>query len=377
MRSITAAPHIAVQGATVMERVPQTDPKASYLSHQAEINAAIARALSAGRYILGPEVHAFESEFAAYLGVEHAIGVASGTDALTIALHACGIGSGDRVATVSHTAVATVAAIELAGAVPVLVDIDPERFTIDCHALEKLDVGAIVPVHLYGYPADMPRVMEIARRRGIKVIEDCAQSHGASILDRKTGSWGDAAAFSFYPTKNLGAIGDGGAVVTNDPKTAARARSLREYGWKDRYVSEVPGMNSRLDEIQAAILRVKLRYLDAANERRRVIAAAYSAALGIASPPPGHVYHQYVIRSARRDELQAHLREHGIGTLVHYPVPVHLQPAYRGRIEHGPLPHSEQAAREVLSLPMYPELSAEAIERVCSALREMKNAGDR
>ncbi len=344
--------------------IPQNDPRASYLAHQQEIDQAIARVLASGRYILGPEIDAFEREFAEYLGAAHAIGVANGTDALTIALRACGIGDGDRVATVSHTAAATVAAIELAGATPVLVDIDPSTFTIDCDALESLHARAIVPVHLYGRPADMPRIMEIARRRRILVIEDCAQSHGASIHGHKTGTWGDAAAFSFYPTKNLGAIGDGGAVVTSSPEIAARARSLREYGWKDRYISEVPGMNSRLDELQAAVLRVKLRYLDQSNARRREIAAIYSQE----PPAPGHVYHQFVIRSAERDRLRACLAHHSIGSAIHYPAPVHLQPAYSGRIEHGPLPHSESAAREVLSLPMYPELSDEAVRRVCAAL---------
>src|SRR5579883_1553235 len=208
--------------------IPQTDPRASYLAHKEEIDAAIARVLANGRYILGPEVEAFELEFAEYLAANHAVGVANGTDALTLALRACGIGPGDRVATVSHTAVATVAAIELAGAAPVLVDIDPDTFTIDCDCLERVHASAVVPVHLYGRPADMPRVVEIARRRGMKVIEDCAQSHGASIGGQKTGTFGDAASFSFYPTKNLGAIGDGGAVVTNDPAVAARVRSLRE-----------------------------------------------------------------------------------------------------------------------------------------------------
>lgn len=346
-------------------RIPPSDPRANYLAHKSEIDSAVARVLSNGRYILGPEVEAFEAEFGAYLGVAHSIGVANGTDALALALRGCGIGPGDRVATVSHTAVATVAAIELAGATPVLVDIDPETFTIDCAPLENLEVRAIVPVHLYGRPANMPRILEIARRRGIKVIEDCAQSHGASIDGRRTGAWGDAASFSFYPTKNLSAIGDGGAVVTGDSEIAARVRSLREYGWQDRYVSEVAGVNSRLDELQAAILRVKLRYLDAENARRREIAARYSGL----DPHPGHVYHQYVIRSADRDKLRARLQEHGIGTLIHYPVPVHLQPAYRSRIKHGPLPESEKAAREVLSLPIYPELGGDAVEAVIRAVR--------
>jgi dTDP-4-amino-4,6-dideoxygalactose transaminase len=355
-------------------RIPQTDPRAGYLAHQSEIDAAIARVLCGGHYILGGEVAAFEGEFAEYLGAASAVGVASGTDALTIALRACGIGPRDRVATVSHTAVATVAAIELAGAIPVLVDIDLATYTIDCDALETVDARAIVPVHLYGHPADMPRIMEIARRRGMRVIEDCAQSHGASIQGRKTGTWGDAAAFSFYPTKNLGAIGDGGAVVTNDPEIAERARRLREYGWRERYISESAGMNSRLDELQAAILRVKLRHLSNANARRREIAAAYSACVHDLVLPETradavHVFHQYVVRCGSRDALQARLREEGIGTLVHYPVPVHLQPAYRSCVKHGSLGRSEQAAREVLSLPMYPELNDADVASVCRAMR--------
>ena len=367
--------------------IPQTDPKANYLAHKAEIDAAIARVLDSGWYILGREVAAFEEEFAAYIGVRYAIGVASGTDALNLALRACGIGPGDAVITVSHTAVATVAAIELAGATPVLVDIDPVTFTMDPHCLEDeikkrqvrrsslrlrsgqaLVVGrlkAVIPVHLYGHPADMPAILEIARRYDLHVIEDCAQSHGATLNGRKTGAWGDVAAFSFYPTKNLGAFGDGGAVITDDPQWAQRARLLRQYGWRERYVSEIPGLNTRLDELQAAILRVKLHYLDGENVRRRKIAQAYTRLLAdtgltlpICRPGAEHACHQYVVRASQRDALQAYLREQGIGTLVHYPQPVHLQPAYANRLAtSGTLPHSERAATEVLSLPMYPELT--------------------
>ena len=352
--------------------IPQTDPRASYLAHKDEIDLAIARVLDRGRYILGPEVEAFEREFAAYLGVEHVIGVGSGTDALRLALESAGVRAGDTVATVSHTAVATVAAIELARAIPVLVDIDPLAFTIDCSLLEDLlrtrRVSAIVPVHLYGRPADMAVIVELARRYETIVIEDCAQSHGASIGSRKTGSFGAAAAFSFYPTKNLGALGDGGAIATNDRHIADRARLLREYGWKERYVSEIRGLNTRLDELQAAILRVKLRHLDAGNARRREIAAAYSAGLGLPIENEGHAYHQFVIRSRDRDALRARLAERDIGTLVHYPVPVHLQPAY-ARLEHGALPETELAAKEVLSLPMYPELTDADVARIIEAYR--------
>lgn len=356
------------------KEIPQTDPRANYLAHKDEIDRAIARVLDRGRYILGPEVEAFEREFAAYLGVEHVIGVGSGTDALRLALESAGVRTGAVVATVSHTAVATVAAIELAGGIPLLIDIDPATFTIDCglleHALRTGHVNAIVPVHLYGQPANMHAMVELARRYSITIVEDCAQSHGASIGNRKTGTFGAAAAFSFYPTKNLGALGDGGAIATNDRAIAERARLLREYGWKERYVSVIPGMNTRLDELQAAILRVKLRHLDSGNARRREIAAAYTAGLsdsGVTLPArvegTTHVYHQYVIRSKDRDALREKLAARGVGTLVHYPVPVHLQPAY-ARVERGPLPETESAANEVLSLPMYPELADDQVRGV-------------
>jgi dTDP-4-amino-4,6-dideoxygalactose transaminase len=365
-------------------RIPQTDPKASYVAHKPEIDAAIAAVLDRGRYILGEEVDAFEREFAAYLGVAGVIGVASGTDALQLALRTCGVGPGDAVITVSHTAVATVAAVELTGAVPVLVDIDPVTFTMDCNSLEEAigahagsPLKAIVPVHLYGHPANMPAVKEIAGRYGLHVIEDCAQAHGAAIGGRKTGAWGHMAAFSFYPTKNLGALGDGGAVATSDPALAQRARRLREYGWRERYVSDEPGMNSRLDELQAAVLRVKLRYLDGGNARRRQLAEAYGVSLdgaGLAlpqcDPDAFHVYHQYVVRSPHRDALRTLLRDQGVDTAIHYPVPLHRQPAYLGRIRHGSLARTEEAAKEVLSLPMYPELSNEQVARVCRVLTD-------
>jgi dTDP-4-amino-4,6-dideoxygalactose transaminase len=353
--------------------IPQTDPRANYLAHKDEIDRAIAGVLDRGRYILGPEADAFEREFAAWLGVEHVIGVANGTDALRLALESAGVAAGDTVMTVSHTAVATVAAVEQAGAIPLLVDIDPVTFTMDCDRLEDVlrtrTVRAIVPVHLYGHPANITAIVELARRYGAIVIEDCAQSHGASIGHRKTGTFGAAASFSFYPTKNLGAVGDGGAIATNDPEIAGRARLLREYGWKQRYVSEIPGVNSRLDELQAAILRVKLRYLDAENARRREIADAYSIGLassGLQLPRAAHVahvWHQYVVRSKDRDAWRATLTGRGVGTLVHYPVPVHLQPAY-ARLEHMALPETESAAREVVSLPMYPEMDDEKIRQV-------------
>ncbi len=357
-----------------------SSPGAQYFAHRAEIDEAIARVLASGWYILGEEARAFESEFASWLNVEHAVGVGSGTEALHIALAACGIGPGDEVITVSHTAVATVAAIEYVGATPILVDIEPSTMCIDpARVAEAVTerTRAVIPVHLYGQPAEMDAILAIAVERGLRVIEDCAQAHGATYRGRRVGTMGDVGCFSFYPTKNLGAIGDGGAVVTRDPAIAGRLRLLRQYGWAERYVSEIPGWNSRLDELQAAVLRTKLRYLDAGNRRRTEIASRYDAALaglGLGLPAvrdgAGHVYHLYVVRSARRDELQAFLRGRGIQALVHYPVPVHLQPAYSGRVRAASLPETERAAREVLSLPMYPELTADELEAVAGAVRD-------
>jgi dTDP-4-amino-4,6-dideoxygalactose transaminase len=367
--------------------IPLVDLKAAYHRLQAEIDAATVRVLAGGWYILGPEVSAFEAEFAAYLGVEHAVGVASGTDAVLLALRALGVGPGDEVITVAHTAVATVAAIELAGATPRFVDIDPATYTLDPVQLAAAvtpRTRAIVPVHLYGAPADMDAVLAVARAHELRVIEDCAQAHGARYKGHMVGTLGDAAAFSFYPTKNLGALGDGGAVATNRPEVAERLRLLRQYGWRERYVSDVAGMNSRLDELQAAILRVRLRYLDAENEARRRLAARYDAALAglpvtrpTARPDDKAVYHLYVIRAAARDTLAAHLSAHGIGTGVHYPVPVHRQPAY-AHLGYGPgsLPATEAAAGEVLSLPMYPDLPEAAVETVGAAIRAFGGVTD-
>jgi dTDP-4-amino-4,6-dideoxygalactose transaminase len=373
------------------------DPKATFIAHREEILEAVTRVLDGGRYILGEETKAFESEFAAYCGVEHGIGVASGTDALQVALRAMGIGPGDAVLTVSHTAVATVAAIEMTGASAVLVDIDPATMNMSPDSLRATikaydvthQLRAVIPVHLYGHPADMPAILTIAREHGLQVLEDCAQAHGAELLPvsvngkgaggrgQRVGSFGDAAAFSFYPTKNLGAFGDGGAIVTSDAGIADRARALREYGWRDRYISADAGVNSRLDELHAAMLRVKLRYLDAENDRRRQIAAAYGEALAgtfftlpVEQAGARHVYHLYVIRTPHRDKLQAHLSERGVLTLVHYPQPVHLQPAYRERVPIAPdgLPVTEQVCGEILSLPMHPYMTDDEVSRVCEAL---------
>lgn len=359
--------------------IPVANPRAQYAAHRAEIDVAITRVLDVGRYILGEETRAFEREFAAYIGVDHGIGVGSGTEALHLALKACQVGPGDEVITVSHTAVATVAAIELTGAAPALVDIHPSTYTLDPLLLERAitpRTKAIIPVHLYGAPADLDPILAAARRHNLKVVEDCAQAHGATYRGRRVGAWGDIAAFSFYPTKNLGAIGDGGLVATNDAALAERIYLLREYGWAERYVSSIGGWNSRLDELQAAILRVKLRHLDADNARRRALANLYDERLPPATPKPctpaygEHVYHLYVIRHPQRDRLANYLREKGIGTGIHYPQPIHLQPAYRGRLgDAGSLPASEHAAREVLSLPMYPELAEEEARQVADAIR--------
>ncbi len=360
--------------------IPQCSPKASYLARKEEIDAAIAKVLLSGSYILGREVAAFEKDFAAYIGVANAVGVANGTNALQLALRACGVRPGDCVITVSHTAVATVAAIELTGATPVLAEIDPVTFTLDPKSIEEIiqnlpagRLKAIVPVHLYGQPANMQAILNIARKHSLLVVEDCAQSHGAMFQGKKTGSFGDLATFSFYPTKNLGAIGDGGIVVTDDPSLARQVRLLREYGWQERYISYFSGTNSRLDELQAAILRVKLKYLDQDNRRRQSIARWYNSALAESalslpqtSPGATHVFHQYVVRTEKRDDLKAYLGHHEIGTLIHYPVPIHKQPAYAEKLPAVVgLKQTEAIAAQILSLPMYPELTDDQVEIVC------------
>uniref|UniRef100_UPI0038B56E91 DegT/DnrJ/EryC1/StrS family aminotransferase n=1 Tax=Siccirubricoccus phaeus TaxID=2595053 RepID=UPI0038B56E91 len=366
--------------------IPQANPGAGYQAQKAEIDAAIARALGSGWYILGKEGEAFEREFAAWLGTTRAVGCANGTDALALILRGMGIGEGSTVATVSHTAVATVAAIEMAGATPLLLDIDPDTYTMDPDELAAVledpppglpPVRAAIAVHLYGQACDLGPMLEACSRAGVALIEDCAQAHGATLHGRKLGTLGAAAAFSLYPTKNLGALGDGGVLATEDFELADRIAAIRQYGWKERYISAMVGVNSRLDEVQAAILRVKLTALDAGNAKRREIAARYDAALagGPVAPPERragaeHVFHQYVLRSPERAALMAALKAQGIGTGIHYPAPVHLQPAYEGRVALGPAGCAEtaRAAQEVFSLPMYPELTEEQIERVCAAL---------
>ncbi len=365
--------------------IVQANPGASYRALKTEIDAAVARVLDSGWYILGQEVKAFEAEFAAWEGTSRAVGCGNGTDAIVLALRGLGIGPGCSVATVSHTAVATVAAIEMTGATPVLIDIDPAHFTMDPADLAATlaappaglpPIKAVLPVHLYGQAADLDAIGGLCRTNGLKLIEDCAQAHGATWRGAKVGTFGDAATFSFYPTKNLGALGDGGAVATSDAALADRIAAVRQYGWRSHYISDDVGMNSRLDEMQAAILRVKLAHLDAANARRQAIAAVYDRALeGTDIRPParrdgaGHVFHLYVVRTEARDALQARLRAAGIGSGIHYPQPVHLQPAYKGRVALGPAGcrETEAAASQVLSLPLYPEMTDAEVETVAAA----------
>lgn len=369
--------------------IAMVDLRGGYLAQQTEIDAAIKRVLESGWYILGKECESFEQAFARWCGVDHAIGVGNGTDAIVIALKALGVGAGDAVFTVSHTAVATVAAVELAGATPVLVDIDPTTFTIDPDRLEEAigscTVGrprAVIAVHLYGQPCDIAAIAAICKRHNLLLIEDCAQAHGALLNGKRVGSFGDIATYSFYPTKNLGAFGDGGAVATNDKALAERAGALRQYGWKERYISELRGMNTRLDEIQAAMLTVRLSRLDSEIARRRAIAARYDEALASVIETPkiragaGHAYHLYVLRHPRRDELAAALKACGIGTGIHYPMPVHLQKAYAGRVAQGPsgLGETERASREVLSLPMHPFLDDDDVNRVTAAVKNWARA---
>jgi dTDP-4-amino-4,6-dideoxygalactose transaminase len=362
-----------------------SDPKAGYLALQEDIDRCVLETLRSGWYILGPRVQAFEEAFAAYLGASGCVGVANGTDAVQLALRACGIKTGDRVATVSHTAVATVSAIDWIGAQPVLIDIDPATFTMDPEKLDatlQADPGhcikAIVVVHLYGLSADVDSLRELAIRHGAALIEDCSQAHGATWQGRKVGTLGRCGTFSFYPTKNLGAFGDGGAVVSSDPDLLDRLKLLHQYGWRERYISEIAGYNSRIDELQAAILSVKLPYLDACNDRRRALAACYGTAfkdlpLVLPLEPEGrrHVYHQYVIRSDRRENLRRHLAASDIGTAILYPQPVHLQVGYRDRVVVGVggLPETERASRDILCLPVYPEMSEEQGQQVVTEVQ--------
>ena len=361
--------------------IPFLDLKAQYRSIKPEIEAAVASVLDSGQFVLGPEVAAFEREFAQYSGAAHGIAVNTGTSALHLALLAAGVGPGDEVITVPFTFVATVAAIGYTGARPVFVDIDPVTFTMDPARLEAAitpRTKAIIPVHLYGQMADMDPIMEVAKRHGLTVIEDACQAHGAYYKGRRAGSIGDLACFSFYPGKNLGACGEGGIVLTSNPQHDRAVRLLRDWGAEHKYHHVVKGFNYRMEGLQGAILRVKLRHLDAWTEGRRRCAAQYGELLAdspVQAPREAsygrHVYHVYAVRTADRNQLKATLDAAGIQWNIHYPIPVHLQPAW-AELGHraGDFPHSEAAANEVLSLPMYPELGADAVARVAAVVCE-------
>ncbi|HRD53221.1 MAG TPA: DegT/DnrJ/EryC1/StrS family aminotransferase [Flavobacteriales bacterium] len=362
-----------------------SDPRAGYQALRAEIDAAIREVLDGPAYILGETVARFEGAFASFCGAGFGVGVNNGTDALHLALRALGIGAGHEVITVSHTAVATVASIHMAGATPVLADVEPRSRTIDPAAVEALlspRTKAIIAVHLYGQPADIEAMQLLCAKHGLLLIEDCAQAHAAEWKGKRVGGFGDAAAFSFYPTKNLGAIGDAGMVLTSDAGVAERLRLLRQYGWRTPQHSELRGWNSRLDPLQAAILSVKLKHLDAHTARRRAIAKRYTEQLkelpiNLPTTAAGctHAFHLYVIEAAdqsTRDGLRADLVEGGILAGIHYPEPVHVQPAYSD-VMHGPMPVSERLARTVLSLPLYPEMTDADADRVIIGVRSYFN----
>jgi dTDP-4-amino-4,6-dideoxygalactose transaminase len=361
--------------------IPLVDLKSQYHSIKNEIDTAVHGVLESGQFILGPAVGQFEEKVAAYLGVQHAIGLASGTDALVLALRALDIGPGDEVIVPAYTFFATAGTVMSVGAKPVFVDVDPQTYQIDPAQIAGHITNAtkaIIPVHLYGHPSEMDPILEIAGRHGLKVIEDNAQGFGAEYNGRKTGSFGDVGCLSFFPTKNLGAFGDAGMVVTNDAGLAERMRMLRTHGWKKKYYSEEVGYNSRLDALQAAILLAKLPHVDAWNDKRRELADLYGdcfASLGFGMPVERawakHVYHLYTIRVEQRDELQAFLREKGIASEVYYPLPPHLAvPCRKFGYKEGDFPHAELAARETLALPLYPELTGQQQEEVIAAIRE-------
>lgn len=361
-------------------QVPLVDLKAQYQGVKDETLIAISKVLDGMQLFLGENVRGLEDEFARYCGSGFGIGVGSGTDAIHLALRACGVEPGDEVITVSHTFIATAEAIAQAGARPVFVDIDPETYTIDPSRIEAAitpRTKAIIPVHLYGHPADMDPIMAVARSYGLKVIEDSSQAHGASYNGKRVGTIGDAGAFSFYVTKNLGAYGEAGIVVTDDEKIAANIRMLRDHGSIEKYKHELLGFNARLDEIQAAILRIKLRHLDDWNISRRTNAETYNRLLDIDAvrgpverPGSQHVYHLYVVETDRRDELKKHLESRGVGTSIHYPIPVHEQQPFSDGFRPGTLPVTESKAGRILSLPMFPELTAGQVEYVAPCIGE-------
>ncbi|MDA8169598.1 MAG: DegT/DnrJ/EryC1/StrS family aminotransferase [Nitrospiraceae bacterium] len=362
--------------------VPMVDLKRQLEDIRDEVLSSVRDVIESGQYILGKKVEEFEGRTAEYTGAAHAVAVASGTDALHLALKAAGIGPGDEVITTPFTFFSTVEAILYLRAVPVFVDIEPDTFNIDSNAIERRITSrtkAILPVHIFGCPADMELIMQLAGKHGLKVIEDCAQSFGASLYGKKTGSFGDAGCFSFYPSKNLGAYGDGGLVTINDDAMASQIRLLRNHGSAGGYIHNTLGFNSRLDEVQAAILLVKLRRIDEYNDKRRRKAALYSELLAghVACPAAGsegiqHVFHQYTIRHPKRDYLKELLREKQVSSMVYYPIPVHLQPAmaFMGHKE-GDFPEAEKAARQVLSLPIYPELENSVVEMIAEIVRSV------
>lgn len=355
-------------------------PVAQFTNHRSEIIESITQMLNSGKYILGPEVNKIEQDFSKYCHVKYGIGLNSGTDAITLALHAAGIGNGDEVITVSHTALATVAAIIASGAKPVLVDIDPVYYTMDPNSVQRAittKTKAVIPVHIYGQVCDMDSIMSIAKEHNLLVIEDCAQAAGALYHGKRVGSMGEMGCFSFYPTKNLGAIGDGGMLITNSSEFAENARRLRQYGWDEERSTTAPGINSRLDEIQAAILNVKLKYLDQDNARRSQIAQMYHAGLkgqNITLPESGpdstHVFHLYVIKCKDRDKLKQSLAEKEIFAGIHYATPCHLHGGYADfcRLPSNGLPVTEEIVTNILSLPIYPELTDEQVQQVIESI---------
>jgi len=358
------------------------NPSAQFDSYQTEIEETVLAVMRGNRYVLGEEVASLEKEFADYIGTTSAIGVANGTDAIELALRALDIGFGDEVITVSHTAVATIAAIEATGADAVLVDVEPEYYTLNPNQLEEVfsdKTRAIIAVHLYGQSVNLDAIKDFCQIKNIFLIEDVSQAHGAKYQGKRLGSIGDIGCFSCYPTKNLGAIGDAGLITTNNIDLAKKLHMLREYGWNDR-ISEYAGRNSRLDEIQAAVLRIKLKYLDSDNEKRRQIAIYYmhhlkdeQISLPIIRPDNESVFHLFVVQVEKRQELLNHLASKGIHANIHYPVPVHLQPAYKGKVKVvSDISVTENLVNRIISLPMYPELMLKDIELVVRTLKEFK-----
>lgn len=362
--------------------IPMVDLKQQYENLQSEIEPAVTAALKNAYYVLGPNVKAFEEEAASYLGCQYAVGVASGTDALHLALLAAGIKPGDEVITPSYTFIATVEAILYCGATPVFIDIDPENFNLDLSQLENLitdKTKAIMPVHLYGNPVNMPALMALANQHRLKVIEDCAQSFGASWQGQQTGSFGDAGCFSFYPSKNLSCCGDGGLVTTNDEQVYKELIALRNHGSYTRYHHEKLGYNSRLDEIQAAVLRVKLKHIDDFNRLRHQAAMHYSQRLQHLVTVPNdnkdgsHVFHQYTILHEQRDKIQAALKDASIASAIYYPIPIHQQPLFNGQYDNVELPVTLDFTSSCLSLPIFPELSTSQIDIICSVIENAIN----